>query len=312
MGTAIYIVGRAHSGSTFIDVMLNACSGIKGCGGILEAYNRGDAELCSCERPISRCEMWSRVEQEYLARSGSPLREDAAALYRMGDIRNFLRARFARLLGSGNKWAWYVERSRILGEVICNVFGSHSYVDSNKEYTRALLLLHGINNTKVIHVYRSPVATIASHYYRLKNGSRIKFLKRTYASGRMDFPLLMLVAAGWSAGMVASSILSIGARERIYHLDFDAFIKDPVASLEKLAAFLETDLSGAIARIERQDDFAIEHVIGGNEFKHLRQVKFAPDAGNRRRAPLAYRVGAALFAFPGQVVKVLFVRNRHQ
>ena len=38
MARPIYIAGRAHSGSTFLNLLLNHSPAIKGCGGIPEAW----------------------------------------------------------------------------------------------------------------------------------------------------------------------------------------------------------------------------------------------------------------------------------
>lgn len=304
----IYIAGRAHSGSTFLDVALNGAAGVKGCGGVLEAYHRGPDELCSCGDTVSHCERWSRVEAAYERRTGRVFREDALKLYRMSDIRRFVSAAMSRMGSPESDWAWYAGANNALSASIGEAFEVSAFVDSNKEYTRALMFLKGDPDAKVIHIFRAVDHTIASHYYRLTSGSPVKFMKRTYSPKYLKFPLLMAVAAGWSVGMFAAVVLKALYPRRVIHFSHAKFSADPRRELERLGSFLNVDLSDVIDRIETREPFAIEHVIGGNDFKNRGEIAFTPNTAGRRAVPAVYRWSAFVLGSPGMLLQALFVR----
>lgn len=303
----IYLAGRAHSGSTFLDVLLNGHSGIKGCGGIVDALNRGSEELCSCGTPIRECEAWSRVFEAYRRNRGHPLDDDLQLLFDGSDIRRFGSALRGNPDRPDDPWHEYANASRALSIAICEEFGVKAYVDSNKEYTRGLMMLKSDKNAKVVHTFRDPDITISSHYYRLKSGSPIKFMKRKYRPGLMTFPFLMLIAAGWSVGMIAAVRVARAYPGRVLHFSHDAFSKDPRGQLERLGDFLGMDLSEVIEKVESRAEFQIEHILGGNEFKHKGKIAFDPRTKGRRKVPWPYRAAAWLFAFPGVVARRLYV-----
>lgn len=304
----IYIAGRAHSGSTFLDVVLNGADGVKGCGGVLEAYSRGSDELCSCGQTISSCELWAKVEAAYERRTGSRFRDDAPRLYRLSDIRLFPSAVVSDVRRPATDWAWYVEANNALSASIGEVFEVRAFVDSNKEYTRALMFLKGDPEARVIHIFRAVDHTIASHYFRLISGSPVKFMKRTYSPKYAKFPLLMAVAAGWSVGMFSAVVLKALFRQRVIHFSHAKFSENPRRELERLGLFLGLDLSKVIGRIEERDPFIIEHVIGGNELKRRGEVVFLPNTAGRRSIPAVYRWCARVLGLPGMLLQALFVR----
>ena len=303
----IYIAGRAHSGSTFLDVLLNGHPDIKGCGGVLEALARGPEERCSCGERVRECPAWSKAWAAYERRTGHPIDADVPALYARTDIRQFGAAMGSEPDKVDDDWHGYAAATRTLSAAIGEAFGVRAYVDSNKEYTRALMMLKSDPQAKVIHIFREPDITVASHYHRLGTGSPIKFMKRTYRPGLMTFPFMMLISAGWSVGMIAAIRTARAYPDRVLHLSHDAFSTDPRGELKRIGAFLGIDLSQVIERVENGSEFAIEHMLGGNEFKHKGKIAFNPRTKGRRKAPLSYRAASWLFAWPGALARKLYV-----
>lgn len=303
----IYIAGRAHSGSTILTVILDGHPQIKGCGEILDALARGPEEKCSCGERIRECPEWSQVFSAYTRRSGRDLDQDIPKLYELTDIREFGSALSSNPDDPGDRWAFYAEATRDLNASVAEVFGVPAIVDSHKEYTRGLMTLKSDSQAKVIHIYREPDITVTSHYYRLGTGSPVKFMKRLYRPGLMTFPLLMLIAAGWSVGMIAAIMTARRYPDRVLHVSHDDFSADPARELDRIGAFLGVDLSILKERIAKGESFGIDHVIGGNEFKHEGSIVFNPRTKGRRKAPWYYRAAAWLFAWPGALARALFV-----
>ncbi len=303
----IYIAGRAHSGSTFLDVLLNGHANIKGCGGVVEAMSRGPDELTSSNLRIRECPRWSKVFDAYARRRGRSLDDDLPMLYEKTDIRQFRAAMASSPEDPNDPWYDYAQATLALSAAIGEVFDVKAYVDSNKEYTRALMMLKCDPEAKVVHIFREPDITITSHYHRLGTGSPIKFMKRTYRPGIMTFPFMMLISLGWSVGMIAAIRIARTYPKRVHHMSHDAFSKDPRAELTRLQGFLGIDLSEVIEKVETGADFYVEDILGGNEFKHKGKIAFNPRTKGRHKAPWYYRAGAWVFAWPGAIARRLYV-----
>jgi hypothetical protein len=67
----IYIAGTSHSGSTLLDLMLNAHPAIFATGEVLK-LNRWRGK-CACGARLRECRFWSAVDQRTIATSGKPL-----------------------------------------------------------------------------------------------------------------------------------------------------------------------------------------------------------------------------------------------
>lgn len=305
----IYVIGRAHSGSTILTVLLHGHPDIEGCGEILDAFARGPEEKCSCGEPIRECVKWSKVFDQYQRDTGRSLDDDIPVLYEMTDIREFRSALSSKPENVDDRWAFYASATRALSAAIGKVFGVEAFVDSHKEYTRGLMMLKSDPAAKVIHIYREPDITITSHYYRLGTGSPIKFMKRLYRPGLMTFPFMMLLAAGWSVGMLAAVRIASAFPKRVLHVSHDNLSANPRYELERIGDFLSMDMSSVTDRIAAGEAFEIDHLIGGNEFKHEGKMAFNPRTKGRRKAPWYYRASAWLFAWPGALARRTYIKS---
>src|SRR5262245_53099489 len=64
----LYIMGRGHSGSTILDILLGNSRQIESVGELLAGLSRADHEMCCCGETMPDCAFWrevrSRVETE--------------------------------------------------------------------------------------------------------------------------------------------------------------------------------------------------------------------------------------------------------
>ena len=147
----IYIAGASHSGSTLLDMMLNAHPEIMSVGEVLK-LNRvkrsksGKPKFakCSCgAQGLMQCEFWSRVNQRIMQTHGKSFADLNVNDYRQFDERQ--------------------DPNAILFRAISEVSGKDFIVDSSK-IPRRLEHLTGLDELNVypIHLIRNPRGQIAS------------------------------------------------------------------------------------------------------------------------------------------------------
>jgi hypothetical protein len=142
----IYIVGTAHSGSTLLDLMLNAHPEIVSVGEVMRlrpAWISNKPAACSCGIPVAKCEFWLSVDQRVKELSGKSLTELNMLDHSCSDERSAPNA--------------------IVFRAISDVTGKAFIVDSSKmpERLAYLMTLKGLN-VYPIHLIRNPKAQIAS------------------------------------------------------------------------------------------------------------------------------------------------------
>jgi hypothetical protein len=151
----IYIAGAAHSGSTLLDMMLNAHPEIISVGEVLKLNNvryRNSGEVkatrCSCGAGgLQQCPFWARVNQEIEKTHGKSLSDLNVDDYRTRD-----------------EWP---EPNTVLFEAIAAVSGKNFIVDSSKMPRRLeYLLRQDALNVHPVYLIRSPKGQIASVVHR--------------------------------------------------------------------------------------------------------------------------------------------------
>lgn len=307
----IYIMSRGHSGSTFLDVMLGNVSTIESVGEVVSGLNRGRAEICSCGSLAGNCAYWQSVAERYAEITDHrDLFEDGAWLWRLSDVRNFPKVLFSDTCRDGSVWQTYAARSSALFQSISDVSGATSVLDSNKEFSRGLLLLKTDPKAKVLHLHRSPLAIIGSHYYRRKvKGLPFKFLKKEYSPEAMFYPAMMLTAFSWSVSIFLGVLIKMLYPKRVMHVRYENLVGEPEGQLKKIGEFLNVDTVDVARRAVIQVPFSIGHNLGGNELRHEGSFTFVPNVKGRRKLPLIYKAGGVIFALPGYLARSILMRD---
>ena len=301
----LYIAGRMHCGSTFLNVLLGAGEDAFPIGELISAMRRGKEELCSCGKPLHSCEIWGGAAQDYGDRTGRDFFEDGMWMYEQSSITKFQEV--YRTRARQEPWKTYLVRQREVLRSIAAATGRGIGIDSSKEYTRALLVLFSDPDAKVLHLVRDPVSIVGSYYWRQTTGSRFYFLKRSFEIGRLRFPAMMLVALSWNVGVIAGKLLKRAFPERVLDVSYERFCNEPTEVLREIGAFADLDLSQVVAGVEEKRGFPLGHSLGGNaEIKtDSGTFTFVPNAGGRRRMPTAYRIGSWVFSIPGRTLRAI-------
>ena len=133
----LYIVGLGRSGSTLVDILLDAHSGIQSLGGVRRLNHYAANRPCPCGAPdFGACPFWSRVDAELERRIGRSLTSV--------DVHARDHRRFA-------------EHNRAVFEAAARVAGVDVVVDNSKSVGR-LRRLMAVDGLEVlpIHVARDP------------------------------------------------------------------------------------------------------------------------------------------------------------
>jgi Sulfotransferase family len=162
----IFIAGTSHSGSTLLDLMLNAHPDIVSVGEVENlhqqvAFKRARQKTfrrCSCGAPsLWECEFWSRVNEETLRTASKSLAEL--------DVRDYR--------GSN----WNHAPNTVLFEAISEASRKNFVVDSSKSPRRlAYLLQHSGLEVHPVHLIRNPQGQICS--VAKKHGGFLKHIVR--------------------------------------------------------------------------------------------------------------------------------------
>lgn len=303
----VYIMGRAHSGSTFLDVLIGHSKRIESVGEILSGLNRGEEEECSCGSLVKGCDYWLNVSRLYLEKTGRSLIDDGALLYKKSDIRNFIP--YSLNMKKKDQREYEKINNDIL-TTISEIADIDCVVDSNKEYTRAMLLLKNNEESVVIHLYRDPIKLASSHYYRQRKGYPFKFMKKSMSVNGFVQPFIIaFLGFTWSIGMVLASYLNFRYGQRVINISYEQFCQNPDVALEKISKYAKIDLEDSIRGIKNDVVFNVGHNLGGNELRHNGGFRFIANSGGRREMPYFMKIAVAITSFPGRLLEKLYIEN---
>jgi len=152
----VYVVSRAHSGSTLLDLLLGTHPEVFSVGEA-KMFAQESEKLCTCgaER-WDACEFWSAVDARMRADGGSGVAQAA------------IESDEAALFGDYNR--------RFFSAVAAQS-GSSVIVDSSKDYTRLRRFLKSDLEPRVLHLVRSPRGVAFSN---MRKGGRLGRECRTY------------------------------------------------------------------------------------------------------------------------------------
>lgn len=152
----VYVVGRSHSGSTLLDLLVSSHSEIASVGEA-KMFQRQPAKACTCGAPSwSACPLWSAVDRSLREASAPPLAEIRID---SGDADTFAR----------HNGAFFAAVSQVTGKQVL--------LDSSKDLSRLKRLLASDVPVEVIHLLRHPCGVT---YSNLRKGGDLARECRRY------------------------------------------------------------------------------------------------------------------------------------
>ena len=281
----IYIMGRGHSGSTILDVMLGNSAACESVGQLVTGLlKETEGHVCACGTPMQDCPYWAAVRQAFTEISALDWRQTAMALAEHSHIRNLPHTLLAR--PGSPAMRQLAEGSIDLERAIARASGKPHVVDSSKDSTRGLMLLRFAPEARVVHLVRDPRRLVASYYWRFKEwGGYFNFLRRIYYLPSMLVPLMLLTALSWTAGNVFCELARCFARERTLRIRYEDLCEAPAAELGRIARAFDIPLDDAIAKVTNGEPLIIGHNVGGNQIRTEGAVTFTPGKGREHAMP---------------------------
>ena len=292
----LYIMGRGHSGSTILDILLGSSARVESVGELISGLSRSEREVCSCGAPMPACPFWREVRR----------RAEAEGV----DWDEACRASGAQRRAANLLWhAWRTPRNdpdagrlaRITGvleRAITATAGKPHLLDSSKTPARALFLLRHLPEARVIHLVRDPRSVMQSYLWRLEPGNAgFRFAGRERAWGRV---LPLVLASGiWTVGNLMCELIGQRHPDRVVRVRYEDLRARPAAVLAEIGRAFALDVDDVVARLEHGEAFAVGHNIGGNRIRTEGAVRFDPGKSSRRRqAPRWLEALTVLLCWP--------------
>lgn len=278
----LYVMGRGHSGSTVLDILLGGGAAVESVGEVvsgLEHYDR--AARCACGLLMRECPFWVEVRRRF-EDDGHDWAELVRRSKAQTDVRRWLPTRVA---GPDNpELLMLAALTGRLARAIAAVAGKPHVLDSNKETARGLFLLRYLPEARVVHLVSDPRGIVRSHYWRVRGGRGFLFMRRRFAAGRVAAPfLLLLSAASWTVGNALCELARRAAPDRVLRLRYEDLRDDPAGAVRAIGAAFGVPVEDVASRLERGEPFLVGHNVGGNHIRHEREVRF--DVGAERARP---------------------------
>jgi hypothetical protein len=280
----LYVMGRGHSGSTILDILLGGGAAIESVGELVSGLRRYHGEeRCACGCAMRECPFWGEVRRRFEAEGH--------------DWDGFARESGART--SVARWlpTWLAGRddpaalrlaamTRAAAGAVAAASGKPHVLDSNKETARGLFLLKYLPEARVVHLVRDPRGIAQSHHWRIREGRGFKFMRRRFAAGGVTAPLFLLLgAASWTVGNALCELTRRAYPDRVLTLRYEDLRDDPAGAVEAVGAAFGVPVADVVERLALGEAFPVGHNVGGNHIRLQGEVRF-DGAAERARPPL--------------------------
>jgi hypothetical protein len=284
----VYVMGRGHSGSTILDILLGNAAAIESVGELVAGFANAH-HVCSCGATVGDCTFWGRVRAE-VESAGIDYWALARASRKQAHVSQLPAVALARP-GFKPELDQLAHGTAVLADAIRSAVGKPHLLDSGKEPTRALFLLKFLPEARVIHLVRDPRGVLATCYRRIARGEPMLFLRRHY---RANAPLfLLLQAASWTVGNLIGEAIAWAVPGRVLRLRYEDLRDCPAETVRWLGTELGLPLGDVAERLARGEEFTVGHNVGGNSIRHQESVRFDPGRG-RRHGSLPNSIAVAL------------------
>lgn len=277
----IYIMGRGHSGSTVLDILLGSSPAIESVGEVVSGLSRFDRERCACGAAMASCAFWGEVRSRVEAQ-GVSWAELCSLSVGQIDMVNLWRT--ARAGAEDDGMRRLLTATQALEHAVLAASGKQHVVDSNKAVTRALFLLRYHPEARVLHLVRSPFGVVQSHFWRVQARHPLFFQRMRLTARWLGVPYLLLSVVSWVVGNGLAELVARVAPDRVIRVRYEDLRHQPETELARIGTALGLDLSRVQNQLAADKPLSVGHNVGGNVIRTEGMVTFHSGRSSERPA----------------------------
>jgi len=277
----VFILGCGHSGSTLLDLLLNAHSKMVGTGELekIGVKAKVRSTTCSCGRDFLECPFWANYVRTRESNSFFAGKFWQLAQSKLDFLLN--KARYTPLIREGDNTPrkgkeipldTYIRDSEDLYDYILDTSGAQVVVDSSKNTTRANALEQHSRRIQpyFIHLIRDGRG-VAWTYFN-KYGRFRKYMLR------------------WLTDNLKVEVLRVRTRAPFIRVSYRALTRQPERELKRICAFVGQPYEPAMLEYQGIE----HHHVGGNAGTVKKAAPIREDLQWKTNMPLQYRVFSTL------------------
>ena len=275
-------MGAGRSGTTMLATLLGEHKEITTLGEMHQFLDHIiENKECSCGLKLSECEEWRGVlfdvEKKFSNKELQRINEQNSKLE--------FHSNFLNALSKSDKE--YEKFQVELGAIIERQNENKFYLDSSKYASRALLLNRVWDmDFKVIYVVRDLRGVINSF------SKQVQSPKGAYST-IVYYLLINFIAE------IASIALG---KKKVLKIRYEDYVKGYDEELKKIGTFLSLNMDEVIQKLDKEGDFYVPHIIGGNRLKKNKKVKLTMDNEWLKKTPILLRYVSYLMALPFMLI----------
>lgn len=288
-------MGRGHSGSTILDILLSNSKDVCGVGELIPGLIRFEQDYCSCNQLIKNCEFWSGVKNDFEIQTQESFKEQSLLLTKSTHIKNFFKFLF------DNKFVRLINKTN--DEVIKSIANNSKtkvVIDSSKEYSRGLYL-NMLNEEKqkfIIYIVRSPFDIVESNLHRLRKNKPYRFLRKNIQVKKVFFPIIAAISAfSWNLSYFLGIIVKFQNKSSFMKIKYKDLLENPKKILLTVNNYTGIEVKEIINKIENKEPLENNHKIAGNQIRFQREIIFNSHR-QKSKMSLPYKIIVSIFSFP--------------
>jgi Sulfotransferase family len=298
----LYVAGSGRCGSTLLGSALEQIDGFFSPGELINLWDRGiiDQHPCGCGMTLEQCELWGRVVRQVGGEDPYTRASEMMKLHRaVGRTRHLpllMSEVGRRRLMTGIES--YVATLDDLYSSIRRTTGARVLVDGSKDPSYAQLLrLAPSLEVYVLHLVRDPRAVVFSWQRR----------KELFPTATSETPKVYMEQHRVVKSTTYWMGLNLGieamrrqlAPNRYLRIAYEDFIREPVAQLEGVMAFLDIDIGSFPFVHDHELTLRPNHSVSGNPSRFATgTVKLRADDEWRRRMHARHKRLVTLLSWP--------------
>lgn len=293
--TYVYIMGRAHSGTTVLDCLLDNVDGIQGCGELVVGLPRL-SETNNDTLPPGSFPFWDQVRQKYNSTDNDLSWSEAVQqFYEQAHITNMPNT---WLTSSESEYANETKKAiEAIVDAITRTSGNDYIVDSSKELTRATFLARFFPNVKLIHLVRNPEHVVASTLHRIRDRHGFRFLRRNFKSDLLEPLFVTISCLGWLIGNLICEVIKYNYPQKSITVRYEDISDNNRDEIQKIGNHIKKDISQIHNIIKEQKNISTGQKVSGN--KLLEKESFIFDTKRESRGlPTIYKILCKVISLP--------------